>query len=299
MLADWRVDHHVRELFKGDAFRRLLAVRLISQFGDGVFQASLAGAVLFNPEQQASATDVAAGFAVLLLPYSIVGPFTGVLIDRWWRQRILWIGGPVRALGALIAAIAVFGGVHGAPLYVIALVSLSFGRFVLAALSAAQPHVVTTKELPTANAFSTTAGTVATTIGGAAALLLREGVGESNHGYGVIGFCAPVFYVAAGLVAVRFAITALGPDDAERAARQRVGEIARELRAAGQHVRARPEVFHYLSAIGMVRLCHGITTVCTVLLYRNYFHNVGVFRAGLSGLALIVVATAVGGALAA
>ena len=48
---------------------------------------SLAGAVLFDPEHQARAADIAAGFAVLLLPYSFVGPFAGVLLDRWWRQR--------------------------------------------------------------------------------------------------------------------------------------------------------------------------------------------------------------------
>ena len=29
------------------------------------------------------------GFAVLLLPYSLVGPFAGVLLDRWSRQRVL------------------------------------------------------------------------------------------------------------------------------------------------------------------------------------------------------------------
>jgi MFS family permease len=298
MFADWRV-HHVKQLFAREGFRRLLEVRLISQFGDGVFQASLAGAVLFNPEQQARAADVAAGFAVLLLPYSIIGPFAGVLLDRWWRQRILVLGGPIRAAAAVVVALAVFAGVHGFPLYVLALISLSLARFVLAAFSAAQPHVVETPELATANAFSTTAGTLATTLGGGAALLLRVVVGDNNHGYGLIGFCAPAFYLVAGVIASRFVLTALGPDDAERRARETLRTAAHELAAAGRHVRSKPEVFNFLVAIGIVRLCHGITTVCTVLLYRNYFTNVGVFRAGLSGLLLIVIATAAGGALAA
>ncbi|MBV9821841.1 MAG: MFS transporter, partial [Actinobacteria bacterium] len=68
-------------------FRRLLSIRMLGQFADGVFQASLAGAILFNPERAAHAGDIAAGFAVLLLPYSVLGPFAGVLLDRWWRQR--------------------------------------------------------------------------------------------------------------------------------------------------------------------------------------------------------------------
>jgi sugar phosphate permease len=40
-------------------------------------------------------------------------------------------------------------------------------------------------------------------------------------------------------------------------------------------------------------------TVCTVLLYRNYFSNGTVFRAGLGGLAQVIAAVAVGGGLAA
>ena len=55
---------HLVAALAHSGFRRLFVVRLAGQFGDGVFQASLAGAVLFNPERQASAADVAAGFAV-------------------------------------------------------------------------------------------------------------------------------------------------------------------------------------------------------------------------------------------
>ena len=36
-------------------FRRLLEVRTVSQFGDGLFQAGLAGAILFNPDRAAAA----------------------------------------------------------------------------------------------------------------------------------------------------------------------------------------------------------------------------------------------------
>lgn len=28
------------------------------------------------------------GFAVLLLPYSLIGPFAGVLLDHWRRTRV-------------------------------------------------------------------------------------------------------------------------------------------------------------------------------------------------------------------
>ena len=64
-------------------FRRLLTVRLIGQFGDGLLQVALASFVFFSPERAASPERIAAGFAVLLLPFCLVGPFAGVLLDRW------------------------------------------------------------------------------------------------------------------------------------------------------------------------------------------------------------------------
>src|SRR6478736_1348160 len=134
--------HHLRRALAGDGFRRLFAVRLATQFGDGMFQASLAGAVLFNPERQAHAADIASGFAVLLLPYSLVGPFAGVLLDRWWRQRVLRFSNLIRALAVLGVAAEIAVGFGGIGFYASALVILSIGRFVLSALSASLPRVV-------------------------------------------------------------------------------------------------------------------------------------------------------------
>ena len=70
-------------------FRRLFRVRLCGQAGDGLFQGALFGATFFNPESSTTAAAAAVSFAALLLPYSLVGPFAGVLLDRWSRQRVL------------------------------------------------------------------------------------------------------------------------------------------------------------------------------------------------------------------
>src|SRR3954453_22151449 len=149
-----------RRLLGRHDFRRLLSVRMFGQFADGVFQASLAGTILFNPERQAHAGDIAAGFAVLLLPYSVLGPFVGVLLDRWWRQRVLLGANLIRALLVCGVGVEIPAGVHGQPFYLSALVVISVNRFVLSALSASGPHVVEPERLITANAISTTAGAV-------------------------------------------------------------------------------------------------------------------------------------------
>jgi hypothetical protein len=281
---------HLLVALADPGFRRLLAVRLASQFGDGVFQASLAGAVLFNPERQARAADVAAGFVVLLLPYSLVGPFAGVLLDRWWRQRILIVANLARAVGVFGVAAEVATGLGGVGFYASALVIVSLSRFILSALSAALPRVVPAPELVTANALTGTAGTL---IG------VRALLGNSEGAYATIAAAAALPFLIAAVVAAGFARTALGPSEAERRGRESIAEVLRGLAAGARHVRGTTPVLYGLVAISVHRLFFGISSVCTLLLYRNYFHGHGVFRAGLGGLAQVVAALAAGGALAA
>ena len=77
----------------------------VGQCGDGLLQGALFGAAFFNPDKATSAGTAAAAFAVLLLPYSLVGPFAGVLLDRWSRQRTLLVSNALR--GALVVLLAV------------------------------------------------------------------------------------------------------------------------------------------------------------------------------------------------
>src|SRR5213078_5085343 len=94
----------VGELLARPWFRWLFGTRLVSQSADGVFQASLASAVFFNPDHQTDPKQAAAGFVVLLLPYSLVGPFAGVFLDRWSRQRVLVRANLVRTLFVVATA---------------------------------------------------------------------------------------------------------------------------------------------------------------------------------------------------
>src|SRR2546430_17168993 len=55
----------LRVLVRFRDFRRLLAVRLLSQLSDGVYQVALAAYVVFTPQKQASAEAIAAAMAVL------------------------------------------------------------------------------------------------------------------------------------------------------------------------------------------------------------------------------------------
>ncbi|MDQ6937035.1 MAG: MFS transporter [Actinomycetota bacterium] len=281
------------------AFRRLFLVRLAGQFGDGVFQASLAGAILFNPERAAAASSIAIGFAVVLLPYSLLGPFVGVLIDQWPRQRILLVSNLVRAAVATMVGLEVAAHTPGLVFYASALVAISINRFVLASLSAALPHVVDAPVLVGASALSTTSGAIAATAGGASAIGLQVVIGSGHTGYAAAAVAALLPYALAAWGATRFDRDALGPDATELAQCETVSVIVAGLVLGARHIRSRRPVWLGLAAIGASRFCYGVSSVCTVLLYRNYFVDDGIFRAGLSGLAQVVIMLATGGALAA
>ena len=100
----------LREILRVRGFRLLLGTRLAGQLGDGLLQASLATFVLFSPERQPTAAKVAVAFAILLLPYSLVGPFAGVLIDRWWRRTILVRANLLRAWKAGVPLVMAHNG---------------------------------------------------------------------------------------------------------------------------------------------------------------------------------------------
>lgn len=298
---DWSAPdrHHVLHLLSRPDFRRLLAIRLFGQFADGIFQASLAGAVLFNPERQTRAGDIAAGFAVLLLPYSVLGPFAGVLLDRWWRQRVLWHANQIRAFFVLGIAAEIGGGIHGQPFYLSALTVISVNRFVLSGLSASLPHVVEPTNLITANAMSTTAGAFITAAGGGAAIGVRALLGSDNAGSALVALAATIGYLLASFFARGFVREALGPDDDTRTHGQTVAHVLSGLLAGAQHVRTHPTVVRALVVIGVHRFAYGVSAICTLLMYRNYFTDAGVFRSGLAGLGQLVVAVAAGGGAAA
>src|SRR5688572_11191800 len=92
--------------WRGRWFLRLLAVRTTGQAGDGFLQAALASYALFS-DDQATAAELAAAAAVVLLPYSLVGPYAGVLLDRWSRRQVLLVGNLSRSAVLLALSAAV------------------------------------------------------------------------------------------------------------------------------------------------------------------------------------------------
>lgn len=289
--------HHLRigprRLLAFDGFRRLLLSRFASQWGDGLFQTGLAGAVVFNPERAVSPQEIAVGFVVLLLPYSIVGPFAGALLDRWDRRRVLVTANLLRGGLILVTAICVATGVGGLALAMLALVVIGISRFVGAGLSAALPHVVPVPNLVEANALSVTLGAVVSVIGAGCAVGLRALFGEGDVGSGLTTAIAVVGSVLAAALAARFARGALGPDKVDEPATA-LAAVANGL-FDGARVAARtPSVAAGFCALLAHRASFGISLLLTVLLMRFSFEDFGPIEAGLPGLGVVLGCGAVG-----
>jgi MFS family permease len=283
----------LRGLLGASGFRRLLAVRFSAQLGDGMFQCALAGAVLFNPERQANPMAVAVGFAVLLLPYSIIGPFAGALLDRWDRRRVLWAANLLRALLTVVVAVEVATGVAGAPLSLGALAVAGVTRFVLAGLSAALPHVVDERHLVEANVVAATIGAAVTVLGAVCAIALRAVFGTGNAGSATITAIASLGGLVAALLAIGFRTGSLGPDGRGDTRRALVA-VAHGFYDGARATVAVPSVASSFVALACHRLAFGISTLLMLMLFRYTFTRHGVLLSGMGGVGEVLAAGGAG-----
>ncbi|MEV4333887.1 MFS transporter [Streptomyces sp. NPDC049597] len=280
----------LRVLLRLTDFRRLLTVRLLSQSADGVYQVALATHVVFSPEKQTSPAAIASAMAVLLLPYSFVGPFAGVLLDRWRRRQVFLYGNLLRALLAGCTALLILASVPDWLFYASALAVTAVNRFVLAGLSAALPRVVDADRLVMANSVSPTAGTLAATAGGGLAFLVRLVVADSDA---VVVLVGAALYLASALASLRMGRELLGPDPELVQPRlfTAIASTARGLLDGLRHLTQRPPAAHVLAAMTLMRFCYGAFTVMVLMLCRYAWTETE-----SDGLALLGLALAVSGA---
>jgi hypothetical protein len=256
--AGW---HAGRRVWRG-SLRGLVTGQCLGQAGDGLAQIAFAQFVVFDAGRGATASRLAAVLAVTLLPFSLVGPFAGVLIDRWSRRRVLVVMSFIRG-GLTLAALATVVTHSQAGAFVGVLLLLSTSRFVLAAKGAALPGTVDGNDLVTANAISSIAGMSASFIGAIAGAAF---VGRSA----AAGFvAASLLYVAAGLAFVRL------PELGGRAL-QGWGSGLRvavaEARDGLRTIVRTPDIRRPLTAVWLHRLLLGAGFVLVVLVADSRFH---------------------------
>lgn len=254
-----------REALRSPDFARLLQARLLSQFGDGVFQAFLIDRLVFlNPDQQGTAAGVARAFAVLVIPFSIVGPFAGVLIDRWSRRRILLATPLVRAACAL-TLIPMHG--DGWVLYVPTLLVVSLNRFYLSTAGAVMPLVVGDSDLLVANSLASASGTVCTFAG----LVLGTQIADAA-GDGVLLAAVALMWPVAAWLATRIAHDLRSPSPAG-VEHDRLSQVPRDLWRGARRLLATPPAIGGVVSASFDQLLFGLVSVLSVVVFKQEFHE--------------------------
>jgi hypothetical protein len=215
-------------LFTGSRdFTFLMAVQFLAQAGDGIVQTALAKFIVFGGQQGfdlegARSPDELLRIALyVFVPYTVVSPFLGVVIDRWDRRRLLMVANGLRAVVLLALAVAGVGAFGDLPLFLAFLLTLTSTRVVLATKAAALPVALRGSMLVEGNAVSQLGGAMSQ-LGGAAVAFVAASV-----------FDVEPIVLAGALVYALGAVAPLGIEKVgeARARRSFAAEVARVARS--------------------------------------------------------------------
>jgi MFS family permease len=254
----------------------------------------LASFVLFSPERAPNAVSAALAFAVVLLPYSLIGPYVGTFLDRFSRQRIIRNCNYLRAVNLLIIAWLINNSSTGIILTLFVLFAFGVNRLILSGLSAGLPLLVKKEELIAANALAVTGGTIWVVIGGGIGIaiknLLSKGA-DADYADAVVVLVAAMGFLIAALACFRLNKYEIGPSEHETSREVRG---YKEVLEGVAILRSHPDALRGIVAVGIQR--GGITalTLMALLLERNSFNDPQDPDAGLAGFGMALAIAGIG-----
>ena len=172
--------------FSNRDFATLMSVQFLTQAGQGVIQGAIGKSIAFGGQKGFDVQNVPSAdyllqvILLLYVPYTLLSPFIGVVIDRFERRRIVWWANVFTA--AVVAAVALAfllplgeGTTEGnagatAGLVLGLLAAQAVIRVTLAVKSAAIPDVLSGRDLLQGNALSQAGGALFQIVGIAFAL---------------------------------------------------------------------------------------------------------------------------------
>jgi MFS family permease len=280
----------VRDALASRDFRFLTAARVASNFSDGIFQAFLIDRLVFLSPEKGTAIGVAKAYAVLVIPFSLVGPFTGVVIDRWSRRGILTFTPLIRA-AAVIGILLLTSGPASLLLYALTLVVVSLNRFFISTTGAVIPALVPEEDLLMGNSVTQATGTVITFLGLVVGTQIADAIGD--RGLLVIPV---VLWPAASFIASRMR-DPLRPAGAPSSLRAELHEVSVDLVRGARRLTATPAALGSITSVALDQFLIGVVTVLSVVVFKEEFKQ-GVASygriVGAGGVGVLVGAATVG-----
>ena len=241
-----------------------MAAQFLAQAADGFAQAAFADALILEPLQSGTPERVLQLFAITLIPYSLIGPFMGVLVDRWPRRGILVWTNVLR--GVLLVTYVGWSRLVPGELYLAVLTLLGLGRLFLATKGAALPVLVHDHFLLSANALSGGGGMVAALAGGVLGVVSVGVVGVAGS-FTVAG----LVYGGAALLARRISDPLAHPHQPSERLTEAIARITSELRDGLVEISRRAEALVPLLAVFLLRTVGMFVAISAILVIKNEF----------------------------
>jgi hypothetical protein len=272
-------------------FRSLMGAQFLAQAGDGIVQAAIAKLIVFGGQKGFDLEDARSPDEILrialyiFVPYTVLSPFLGVLIDRWDRRRLLFIANGFRAVTILLVGLVGTETVPEATLFLAFLLTLSSTRLVLATKAAALPATVGPGSLMEGNAVSQLGGAMFQLGGAGLAVIAAESID------------ADPIVVAGALVYAAGAAFSLGVRHAGEprpvtALAQEIARVIRDIVAGLKEVARTPKAAASITTYFWLRLLWSFTLVGVGLIVRDLVGD-----EDLQAIAVVGIPGAVGAAL--
>ncbi|MBW3594124.1 MAG: MFS transporter [Actinobacteria bacterium] len=254
------------EMLRERDFRSLIGGQVLGQAADGFAQAILAKVLILDPLSAGTPTRILALFALTLVPYSLIGPYVGVFVDRWPRRALMQWANLIRTglLLTLPVWTLVFEGQQ--PLFVAALLLMSLGRVFLATKGAVLPVLLHEHHLLSGNSLSSGAGMISALLGGAIGIF----------GAGVIGqdaafVTAALIYASAAFVLGRISSRLDHPHPPSESVTEAVVRVNKELAEGVREIWVRKPARLSLIAIFVLRTIGMFVVVAAILVIKQVF----------------------------
>src|SRR6266550_2846674 len=281
-----------RAALRGPDFRKLFAIRVVGQGGDGFFTVALFASVVFNPNEHNTTLGLFKAGLITALPFTLVGPFVGVFIDRWQRRHILAYAPLLKA--ALLGLVLFDPTTHAVPFYVGALAVISINRFYLATASAVVPRLVPSDDLLIANSLATVGGTLALLVG-----FFIGGQLADAGGSGPVVAVAAGAWLAATWIAIRLR-SDLAPrtiPEPEELLRHQLRRVVVEFSDGASTLLRTPRAIGPITAISIDSMGQGIILTVAAVVFREQFRGgVGSYSnlVGAGGVGVLIGIVTVG-----
>lgn len=237
-----------------------MGAQFAAQAGDGIVQAALAKLIVFGSQkgfdlEDARSPDELLRIALyLFVPYTVISPFLGVVIDRWDRRRLLFLANGLRAVVLLIVALVGTGNVPDGVLFVAFLMTLASTRIVLATKSAALPSTLEGENLTEGNAVSQLGGAMFQ-LGGAASAVVAAKFLEAEP----IVIVGAIVYALGAFIAL--GVKHAGEVRAKSTLMQELGAVVRNIAAGVAEVARTPKAGAAITTYFWIRLLWSFSIV--------------------------------------